>query len=164
MVFITGAGIGPQTLLWILDHHSSYVDQAVIISGLNKPIKGISWLIKPMVFMSMPLIKLRWFAKVQSKELSLPEAMFEAYYQGSLLISSATLTSILKENMSFEFSGKVEKLYPETLVIVGKYEKKIMKTSANRTAQVLGNHLYYEFNHGAHGIPYHMKCLMNSMN
>lgn len=136
------------------------IDKAIIISGLNKVIKGISWLIKPMILLSMPLTKLRCFAKIQSKELSLPDSMFEDYYKDSQLLSTLTLINILSENTSFEFTSNSK---IDSMVIVGDKEKSIMKKSAQRTASVLGHEVYFSFDDAAHGIPYEKAEVLNKL-
>ena len=158
-----GHSIGAQTVMWFIENHYEHVEKAVMISGLNKPIKGINWLIKPIVSMSMPLIKFRRFAKLQSKELNLPNDMFEAYYQDSLLISGKTLTNVLISNLNFEFNGTSGTVSQNTLVIVGENEKKMMITSAEKTANLLRSTSYYEFVSAGHGIPYEMPQQLNDL-
>lgn len=158
---IIGHSIGAQTAMYMIQYYGSYVEKAIIISGLNKPMKGVSWLIKPMIILSMPLIKLRSFAKLQSKELNLPTDMFDDYYKDSLLISSDTLVNILMENMSFNFVSNGSENYPKTMVVVGDNEKSMMKKSAMKTTQNIGNNSYYKFNDAAHGIPYEKSDELN---
>lgn len=157
---IIGHSIGAQILMWMMKNMRDVINKGVVVSGLNKPMKGVSWMIKPAIYCSMPLIKMKRFAKLQSKELSLPDSMFEQYYKDSLLLSPVTLTNILKENMSFEFVGSSE---AEGIVIVGDAEKIIMKQSANNTAKVLGNKGYYNVNNAAHGIPYEKPEMLNQL-
>lgn len=160
---LIGHSIGAQTVMWFVENHYENVEKAIIISGLNKPIKGMNWLIKPTISMSMPLIKFRSFAKLQSKELNLPDDMFEAYYHDSLLISGKTLTNVLISNLNFEFKSVGGTSSPNTLVIVGEDEKKMMKISARKTAEILGNNCFYEFANAGHGIPYEMPQQLNDL-
>jgi pimeloyl-ACP methyl ester carboxylesterase len=157
---IIGHSIGAQILMWMMQNMRDVVYKGVIVSGLNKPMKGVDWLIKPAIYCSMPLIKYKRFARLQSKELSLPDSMFEQYYKDSLLISPVTLTNILKENMSYSFVGNCG---VEGIVIVGDAEKNIMKQSAKITAEVLGNKGYYNIQNAAHGIPYEKPEVMNQL-
>lgn len=157
---IIGHSIGAQILMWMMKNMREIVYKGVVISGLNKPMKGIGWMIKPAIYCSMPLIKFKRFARLQSKELSLPDSMFEQYFKDSLLLSPATLTNILKENMTFEFGGSCGS---EGIVIVGDAEKNIMKQSANITAKVLGNKGYYNVESAAHGIPYEKPEVLNQL-
>lgn len=157
---IIGHSIGAQILMWMMQNMRDVVYKGIIISGLNKPMKGVSWMIKPAVYCSMPLIKFKRFAKLQSKELSLPESMFELYYKDSLLLSPVTLTNILKENMTFAFSGSCG---VEGIVIVGDAEKNIMKQSARITTKVLGNKGYCNVENAAHGIPYEKPEVLNHL-
>ena len=157
---IIGHSIGAQILMWMMQNMCDVVYKGIIISGLNKPMKGVSWMIKPAIYCSMPLIKFKRFAKLQSKELSLPESMFEQYYKDSLLLNPTTLTNILKENMTFEFGGSCG---VDGIVIVGDAEKNIMKQSAKITTKVLGNKGYYNVGNAAHGIPYEKPEVLNHL-
>lgn len=160
---IIGHSIGAQTVMWMIKYYSDCIEKAIVISGLNKQMKGMSWLVKPLIQLTMPLIKLRSFAKVQSKQLSLQQDMFEEYYTDSLLLSGKSLSNIIDENMSFVFESEGNNTYPETLVIVGDREKNIMKKSAIKTTKVIGNDCYYSFARAAHGIPYEMPEELNKL-
>lgn len=162
MVTFVGHSIGAQIIMYILEHHSGRIENAVVISGLNK---GMTWavtLIQSAVSMSMPLIKKRWFSKLQSKELSLPETMFESYYQDSLKISKTTLTNILKENMTFRFN-QTDIKGDKITFIVGRNEKKIMLTSAKYNAEVVKGSHYVCIENTAHGIPYEAPEQLNNI-
>jgi len=159
---IIGHSIGAQIIMHMIDNYSDYIEKAVIISGLNKKIKGVNWMIKPMISSSMPLIKYRWFAKAQAKELVLPDNMFEDYYQGSLKISKVTLQNIMSENMNFEFTN-VSGVNVDALILVGAREKKIMLKSALATKLAIPNSRAYVVGNAAHGIPYEHPALLNNM-
>jgi len=159
---IIGHSIGAQIIMHMIENCSNYIEKAVIISGLNMKIKGVNWMIKPMIASSMPLIKYRWFAKAQAKELVLPDDMFEDYYQGSLKISKLTLHNIMKENMNFEFTN-VSGVKVDTLILVGDREKKIMLKSALATKLAIPNSRAYIVENAAHGIPYEHPDLLNNM-
>jgi pimeloyl-ACP methyl ester carboxylesterase len=57
---IIGHSIGAQIALNILKIHSEYISKAVIISALNNPTKLTPFFIKPMISISMPLVKQKW--------------------------------------------------------------------------------------------------------
>jgi len=161
-ITFVGHSIGAQIIMYILEHHSGRIENAVIISGLNK---GMTWavpLIQSSVSMSMPLIKKRWFSKLQSKELALPKTMFEDYYQDSLKISKATLTNILKENMTFKFN-QTDVRGDKITFIVGRNEKKIILTSAKYNAEIVKGSRYVCIENTAHGIPYEAPEQLNDL-
>ncbi|MBI9012134.1 MAG: alpha/beta hydrolase [Clostridiales bacterium] len=161
-ITFVGHSIGAQIIMHILEHHNGYVENAVVISGLNKSMKWAVPLISSTVSLSMPLIKKRWFSKLQSKELSLPESMFENYYRDSLKISKTTLANILKENMTFRFK-QTDVKEDKITFIVGSKEKKIMLTSAKQNAELIKGSHYICIEKTAHGIPYEAPEQLNDI-
>lgn len=111
------------------------------------------------------MVKLKSFARLQMKQLSLPECYFSRYYEDSKKMSDETLLNIMKANMSYHFS-KVESGEIPILLLVGENEKKIMLTSAKDISQkVKGNDHYegYIIKNAAHGIPYEQPEILNEM-
>lgn len=157
-----GHSIGAQIIMHMLEHHSSYIEKAVVISGLNKPMPWAVPLVRSSVSMCMPLIKKRWFSKLQSKEVSLPENMFEDYYQDSLKISKATLTNILRANMTFRFKQTPVKGDQITFV-AGRKEKKIILDSAKHNTELVKGSRYVCIEDAAHGIPYEKPEQLNDL-
>lgn len=158
---VIGHSIGAQILLHMMDKYPSRIEHAFVVSGLNHPMKLAVSLISPMVSLTMPLLKYRWFSKAQSKTIGLPKYMFEEYYRDSLLISEETLRNILNENMTFSmdqcnFDGN------KTTVLVGHHEKKIMKKSSNAIHLMLKGSRLLTLN-ASHGIPYEISDVFNQI-
>lgn len=157
-VFI-GHSIGAQTVMHILEHESQMVDKAVVISGLNKPMAWMNFMIGPMISMSMPLVKNKSFSKLQGAQLSLPDDMFERYYEDSLKLSKLTLKNIMRENLSFKFSGTT--LDGNSICFIyGSKEKGIMKSSAQKNHQLVNESQLVKLI-AAHGIPYEVPEELN---
>ena len=158
---IVGHSIGAQILMRMMEVSSEFIEYAFVISGLNKPMTWALSMLKPSVSMSMPLIKYRWFSKLQSKEISLPDEMFERYYKDSMLLSKKTLINVLKENMSFEMS--LPKLNGNKVTfIVGLKEKKMMINSAKNSHKMIKGSKLINLE-AAHGIPYELPNELNSL-
>jgi len=158
---VIGLSIGAQIVLNLLKSYNDYITKAIIISGLNKQMEGYSFLIKPMIAISTPLIKNKVFSKLQFSQFSLPEDWFEDYYNDSLKVSKETLINITKENMSFNFEKKVSEI--PVLILTGEKEKKVMKKSALKTARYINNSDSYIIAGAAHGIPYEKPELFNEL-
>ena len=158
---VIGLSIGAQIVLNLLKSHNEYISKAVVISGLNKPMKGYSFLLKPMLAMSTPLIKNRSFSKLQFRQFSLPKDWFEEYYNDSLKVSKETLVNITKENMSFNFDKIVCGI--PTLILTGEREKRIMKKSADKTTKYIKGSKSYIVKGAGHGIPYEKPELFNEL-
>lgn len=158
---VIGHSIGAQITLDLMKSYRNYLTKAVIISGLNHPLKTLRRLVKPTIALSMPLIKSKSFAKMQFKQFGLPEIWFEDYYQDSLKISRTTLTNISLSNLSFDFSQTVADL--PVLILVGEQEKSIMKKSAYKTANFLPNSQLLMIKSAGHGIPYEQPEQFNDL-
>lgn len=158
---VIGLSIGAQIVLSLIKSYSEHISRAVVISGLNKPLKKYSFFLRPMIALSMPFIKNRKFSRLQSRELSLPEDWFEDYYKDSLKITKGTLINITKENMSFNFDKEVDGI--PTMILVGEREKNIMKKSAHKTAKFIKKSRYYIIKDAGHGIPYENPQLFNRL-
>lgn len=157
---LIGHSIGAQILMFMLEHHEDVIDRAIIISGLNKPMTFVNAMIKPMITCTMPLVKLKSFAKANSKKLAIPDSMFDDYYRDSLKMSKETFSHILYENSNYSFQNN-SKVKVNTLILVGENEKKIMKQSASKNKALLENSIGYIVKNASHGIPYEQSDLLN---
>ncbi|MTI71352.1 MAG: alpha/beta hydrolase [Firmicutes bacterium] len=158
---IIGLSIGAQIVLNLLKSYNDYISKAVVISGLNNPMKGYSFLVKPMLVFSMPLVKRRWFSKIQFNQFSLPINWFEDYYKDSLKISKKTLMNMTKENMAFNFDKAVHKI--PVMILTGEREKEVVKKSAEKTANYIKDSKYYIVKGAGHGIPYEKPEIFNKL-
>jgi len=157
---IVGHSIGAQILMRMMEISPEVIEYAFVISGLNNPMTWALCMLKPTVAMTMPLIKYRWFSKLQSKEISLPDGMFERYYEDSMMISKKTLLNILKENMSFEMAHN--KLNGDKITfIVGLKEKKMMINSVEKNHKMIKGSKLIKLE-AAHGIPYELPKELNN--
>lgn len=158
---LIGHSIGAQTVMYILEHEPHMVEKAVVISGLNKPMTWMNFMIGPMISMSMPFVKNKRFSKLQAGQLSLSDDMFDRYYEDSLKLSACTLKNIMKENLSFKFDGtRVDG--KSVYFIYGRKEKGIMKSSALKSHQLVKNSQLIELD-AAHGIPYEQPEKLNEI-
>lgn len=157
---IIGHSIGAQVVLEMLSSYPSLFKKGIVISGLNKAMPIVKKLVSPMIKLSMPLVKLKSFAKLQAKQFNLPDEMFNLYFSDSLKMSEHTLINILNENISFSFDAK-NKTSVDTLLLVGAKEKKVMHESIHKTFKNLESARGYIVKHAGHGIPYEKSDLFN---
>lgn len=129
-VILIGFSLGSQVIIQMLSIKPDLIDVAVINSALVRPISYAKSLIQPTIKLSFPLIKKRWFSKLQAKTLYLSDEYFEKYYEESCQIKHDTLIRVLEENMSFEIPQDFGKANGKILVTVGEKEKAVMKKSA----------------------------------
>ena len=162
IAIMIGHSIGAQIIMYMIENHVQVISKAIIVSGLNKPMPFVHKLMKPMITWTMPLIRMRSFSKLQAAQLSIPDEMFETYYQDSMKISKNTLRNILFENSNLDFNNK-SNAKVDSLILVGDREKSIMRKSAMKTKSVLNNSIGYIIKIASHDIPYKQSDLFNHL-
>lgn len=126
---IGGLSLGAQITVEVLTQRNDIAEFAVIESALVCPLKG-SQSMGPMLKMSYGLIHHRWFARLQAGSLSLPESMFERYFEDSKKMTLKSLTNITKSNGSYQMKPSLKGTKAKVLVIAGSKELGVMKKSA----------------------------------
>ena len=101
-VILIGFSLGSQVIIQLLSMKPDLIDFAIINSASVRPMLYVKKVIKPIIRLSFPLIKNRWFSKLQAKTLYISEDYFEKYYEESCQMKPDTLVRVLEENMSFE--------------------------------------------------------------
>lgn len=129
-IIVIGFSLGAQVLIQILGMNPNLIHSAVINSALVRPNKFVRKMIRPSIKLTHPLVKNRYFSKLQSKTLHIEERDFEKYYKESSQMNSDTLIRILEENMSFKIPVEFNKTRSKVLVTVGEKEKGLMTKSA----------------------------------
>lgn len=148
---IGGLSIGAQIVTEVLSIRLGIAEYAVIESALVYPIKGITTLTVPSYKLFYRLVKKKWFSKLQSKTLFVPDKMFEQYYKDSLNITKQSLINITLSNGNYELKPSIANTESKVLIIVGEKELRIMKRSANRLHNIIsGSRLFVAKNKG-HG-------------
>ncbi len=158
-VTLIGLSIGAQIAMQLMSEHPDLIDKVILISGSNKPMKWAKYLLKPMTAMAYPLTKNRKFAKLQSKEIYLPDDLFDQYYRDSMLVSKNSLLHVIASNLSFEFKGS----HIKTLILYGSKENFIIKQSSNKNKALLNNSRLIEVEGAGHGIPYEEPEKLNQL-
>lgn len=157
VLLIGGLSLGGQVLVEILSQKSSICEFAIIESALVIPMKRITSLIKPMLSISYPLIKKRWFAKLQFRSLHIKAEFFEDYYADSVNISENDMAAFLMANSNYCIKDTLADCKANVLVLVGSKEQSIMKKSAQIIADYLLTsrlEVKQNFHHGDFSINY----------
>lgn len=138
-VILIGFSLGAQVLIELLSLRPTIIDAAIMNSALVRPNPSVKKWIRPLIGLSFPLIKHRWFSKLQAKSMYIREEDFEKYYAESRCIKQDTLVRVLEENMSFEIPADFRKATGKLLVTVGEKEKAVMKESAKDIVKANSN-------------------------
>jgi len=137
VLLIGGLSLGGQVLTEMLAQRSDLCRFAVIESALALPMRLTAALIQPAYALCYPLVKKRWFARLQFRALRLPPALFEAYFADTAAITRQDMTAFLAANSNYCIKSTLAGCTARTLVLVGGSERPIMKRSAKKIAACL---------------------------
>jgi len=152
-VIVIGFSLGAQVLIDLLSKNSNLIDYAMINSALVKPMKWGRKMIAPTIRLSYPLVKNRYFSKLQAKTLYIADEYFERYFQESSQMKGETLIRILNENMSFSIPDSFNQAKANIIVTVGEKEKAVMQQSAIGLVNSNPNCTGVKITGIGHGIP-----------
>lgn len=147
---IYGLSIGAQILCEVLSNREDITEFAIIESALVEPIVGVK-LIAKSTKIFYPLLSKRWFAKIQSKTLFVPDNMFEHYYRDSMRMTVETLVNITLSNGRYRLKDGIKNTHTHALIIVGEKELRKMKKSAIIIARNIKGSSIYESKGMKHG-------------
>ena len=136
---VVGHSIGAQIVVQLLSFAPEVVDCAVVNSALVRRIPGMTGLIKPIVYLTIPLTKAKWFAWIQAKSLGVPDEDFARYFNDSRSLTTGSLVNILKENANFSLPEGLKYCTVPTLILVGQKERGVMRNSAKDLAAAIPN-------------------------
>ncbi len=114
----------------ILSQRNNICDFAMIESALVMPMRITEYFIAPSFALCYPLIKKRWFAKLQFQYMHIQSSLFEYYFNDSSLIKKEDMISFLRANSSYKLKDTITGCQAKTLILVGGKEQRIMKMSA----------------------------------
>lgn len=140
---IAGLSIGAQILCEILSNSKDICQKAIIESALLFPLPGVNLMTKWMYRLLFPLIKYRWFSRLQAKSLSLPDDMINQYYEDSCKMTLESLINISISNTSYTLKKQISDCHASVYIMVGEKELGIMKKSAHHLNSIIeGSSLY----------------------
>ena len=130
VLMICGLSLGGQILVDILSKRKEICRFAIIESALVLPMRTTHALIYPTISLCYPLVKKRWFAKLQFHSLHIRKDYFDDYYRDSSAITKENMISFLRENSDYQLKDGIKECQAKTLILVGSRETNIMKKSA----------------------------------
>ncbi len=132
-----GLSLGGQIATEVLSQRSQICDFAVIESALACPMPVTAALVKPAFSLCYPLIRMRWFSRLQCWSLGIRMTLFEAYYRDTSCIEKADLIAFMTANAAYRLRNTLAQCRAKTLVLVGGRERRIMKRSAHMICKCL---------------------------
>lgn len=151
---VVGHSLGAQILVELLSTSPEVVDHAIVHSALVRKVPGMAGLLKPIAQLTLPLTKIKWFARIQAKSMGVPDEDFTRYFHDSRSISAQSLENILRENAGYRLPKELEHCQVPTLVLVGQKEIGVMRHSAKDLVSVLPNSQGYVVQGATHNLQF----------
>lgn len=127
---IAGLSLGGQILLEMLALRKNICQYAIVESAAIIPDKLTAALVAPLFSMSFPLIKKKWFAKMQFCYLGIRADLFEHYYGDTVKLSKQNLIAFTKASSLYQVKKNLKNSLARVRIIVGEKETKKMHASA----------------------------------
>ncbi|MGF1400497.1 alpha/beta fold hydrolase [Streptococcus infantarius] len=127
---IAGLSLGGQILLEMLALRKNICQYAIVESAAIIPDKLTAGLVAPLFSMSFPLIKKKWFAKMQFCYLGIRADLFEHYYGDTVKLSKQNLIAFTKASSLYQVKKNLKNSLSRVRIIVGEKETKKMHASA----------------------------------
>lgn len=127
---IAGLSLGGQILLEMLALRKNICQYAIVESTAIIPDKLTAGLVAPLFSMSFPLIKKKWFAKMQFCYLGIRADLFEHYYGDTVKLSKQNLIAFTKASSLYQVKKNLKNSLARVCIIVGEKETKKMHASA----------------------------------
>ena len=127
---IAGLSLGGQILLEMLALRKDICQYAIVESAAIIPDKLTAGLVAPLFSMSFPLIKKKWFAKMQFCYLGIRADLFEHYYEDTVKLSKQNLIAFTKASSLYQVKKNLKNSLARVRIIVGEKETKKMHASA----------------------------------
>ena len=87
-------------------------------------------LICPAFGCSYPLIRQKWFSKLQFRQLRMKPELFDDYYRDTCLIQKNDMIAFLKANTSYRLKESVKRCSADVHIYFGEKENQGIKKSA----------------------------------
>ena len=127
---IAGLSLGGQILLEMLALRKNICQYTIVESAAIIPDKLTAGLVAPLFSMSFPLIKKKWFAKMQFCYLGIRADLFEHYYGDTVKLSKKNLIAFTKASSLYQVKKNLKNSLARVRIIVGEKETKKMHASA----------------------------------
>lgn len=130
VLLIAGLSLGGQILLEMLALRKDICQYAIVESAAIIPDKLTASLVAPLFSMIFPLIKKKWFAKMQFHYLGIRADLFEHYYEDTVKLSKQNLIAFTKASSLYQAKPRLKESSARVRIIVGEKESKRMHASA----------------------------------
>lgn len=159
---LVGFSLGAQIAVQILAQEPGLVSRAMVVSASTEPVAYFP-LLAPVLRASVPLTRLRSFARAQARASFIPDDLFEEYFETSRSLDAGSFMAMMRANQTFRIpDGWSENRVP-TLVVAGEKELPSMRRSAAALAQAAPGAKLQILPGIGHGLPLQDPGLFNEL-
>lgn len=126
---VVGFSLGAQLAVLLAARRPDLVADAVVISAQAEPLRAIGPTLA-LLRLTAGLARTERFARLQARELFIPEELLPRYLETSSALSRTTLLRAVEENLRFTPPPAWRAHPGSALVLVGAEEKPLMRRSA----------------------------------
>lgn len=137
VLLMGGLSLGGQVLVEILSQRPDICWYAILESALVFPMRLTHALVRPTYALCYPLIRQRWFARLQFRSLHIQPELFEEYYRDTAGLNRQDMVAFLEANADYQLKDSLRSCHAQTLVLAGSRELSVMKRSAKALAAKL---------------------------
>ncbi len=152
-VAVIGFSLGAQLAVQLAASRPDLVDRVLVISAQAKSMPFTQLTLQALGIAS-PLVRRRWFAKLQARELFVPPGLMEQYIRTSAGISRSTMVGAVGENLRFQIPDGWSRFPGDALIMVGDRERFLMRRSAEALHEALPGSELDVVDGCGHGIPF----------
>ena len=121
---IGGLSLGGQILLEMLSQQGDICQYALVESAMVISSKLTNKLMKSFISCSYPLIKKKWFSKMQFRSLHMKEELFDDYYRDTCAVTKEDMIAFLQANTSYSLKKRSKNVRLMFSCITGKRRSK----------------------------------------
>ena len=149
---VVGFSLGAQLAVMLAAERPDLVERVVVVSAQAVPMRAVGPTLA-LLGATAGLARREWFARLQARELFVPEEHLADYVQTSATISRQTLLAAVEENLRFVPPASWSAFPGSALILVGAREKKLMARSATVLHALLPHSELDVVDGCGHGIP-----------
>ncbi|WP_323960447.1 alpha/beta fold hydrolase [Arthrobacter sp. JZ12] len=150
---VVGFSLGAQLTVKLASEHPELVDRVVVVSAQARPMPFTDLTLRSLAVAS-PLARRRWFARLQARELFVPQELMKHYIATSVGISRETMVSSVGDNLRFGIPAGWSEFPGRALILAGQRERKLMRQSAATLHAALPGSELEIVPECGHGIPF----------
>lgn len=149
---VVGFSLGAQLAVLLASQHPDLVARVVVISAQTIPTRAPGATLG-LLKIAAPLARYEWFARLQAKELFVPEGLMADYLRTSRHITTETLINAVGENIRFTTPDGWAQFSGDAVILAGSREKAVMRASAWQLHEALPGSEFALVADCGHGIP-----------